>query len=185
MKLKCALFLATLFTSTISYASGPLITDNETVSGKGNSQIELSGSYSYDRVDQTTNSAFSTNFAYTYGLTNQLDLIVGVPYRSIRSLDDNSTYKTNGLSDMSFELKYALYTGDNFYITLKPGFTLSTGNELNGLGEGKSNYSIYMITSKITNPWSIHFSMGYILNDNSLNEREDIWNSSIALQCWL
>jgi len=45
---------------------------------------------------------------------------------------------------------------------------------------GRIIYSLYFITTTVIAPWAFHLNLGYIRNENRLDEREDIWHASLA-----
>jgi hypothetical protein len=63
---------------------------------------------------------------------------------------------------------------------LKPGATFPTGNEKKDLGTGRVTYSIFFITTKEIEPLAFHLNLGYMRNENKLDERKDIWHISLA-----
>lgn len=65
-------------------------------------------------------------------------------------------------------------------MALKPGVTLPTGDEGQGLGAGRSGFSAYLVTSLVSEPWEWHVHLGYIRNRNRLDERDDLHHLSMA-----
>jgi hypothetical protein len=70
---------------------------------------------------------------------------------------------------------------------VKPGVSLPTGDEDKGLGNGKTSYSAFFITTKEAGPWAFYFNVGYVHNEYKLQtdeeaNRKDIWHVSLASQ---
>jgi len=177
------LVLTLFFTAVViavSSAAHPLITDDTGTQGKGKFQIELFGEYGYDKEEGLTTKATDLAATFTYGIIDQVDIVLSVPYRFLRAGDDESTEKADGISDLAIEAKWRFYENKGLSFALKPGFTLPTGNEDRDLGNGRSTYYLYFITSKEIDPWSFHINLAYIRNENKGDDRNDIWHASLA-----
>jgi hypothetical protein len=175
------IFLAgILFITSDVFAAIPLITDDAGTMGKGKSQIELSGAYSDDREDGVTSKGTAISTTFTYGIANEVDIYLTVPYQFLRAEDDESPQKNDGFSDIAIEAKWRFFEKNGFSMALKPGITLPTGNEEKGLGKGRAAYYLYFITSKEVAPWAFHFNLAYFRNENRNDERHDIWHASLA-----
>jgi hypothetical protein len=178
-------FFVSLFTFyfsllTVSYAAHPLITDDTGTQGKGKFQFELNGEYGHDSEDGVSANTAKVAGALTYGATDNLDIVLGIPYQYIWTRRSGDTNRENGPGDVSLELKWRFYASDGLSFALKPGFTLPTGDEVKGLGAGKATYSMFFITTKEIKPWEFHLNLGYIRNENKSNERKDLWHASLA-----
>lgn len=91
--------------SSSVYAAIPLITDDTGTQGKGKFQLELAGEYAHDKEEGVTNNDSAFSAALTYGLADIIDVVLSVPYQSLRS--DEAGYKTSksGMSDLAVETK--------------------------------------------------------------------------------
>src|SRR4030065_658913 len=69
------------------------------------------------------------------------------------------------------------YVHDNSSLAIKPGLTLPIGDDDKGLGAGKATYSLFFIASQEMDPWAFHLNLGYIRNENTLDEEKDLWNA--------
>ncbi|MEK6672075.1 MAG: transporter [Nitrospirota bacterium] len=162
------------------YAAHPLITDDTGTQGKGKYQLEINSEYSHDRDDGITLDTAEIRATLSYGMTDNADIIIGLPYQSVRVKDPESTTRENGVSDISIEMKWRIYDKDGFSLALKPGLTLPSGDDEKGLGAGRATYSLLLVASKEMQPFVFHLNAGYIRNDNKADERVDIWHLSIA-----
>ena len=88
--------------------------------------------------------------------------------------------KADGFSDVAIEAKWRFFEKNGFSMALKPGITLPTGNEEKDLGNGRSTYYLYFITSKEIEPWSFHLNLAYFRNENKGDDRNDLWHASLA-----
>lgn len=57
---------------------------------------------------------------------------------------------------------------------------MPTGDDEKGLGAGKVSQSLFFIASREMDPWAIHVNLGYIRNNNTHEENENIRHASIA-----
>lgn len=164
-----------------SFAAHPLITDDTGTQGKGKSQFEVNGGYGRDKDDggvitKTTEIAATL----TYGISDPIDIILGLPYDHRRIEDSGTVTKGDGISDMSIEMKWRFYEKDGLSFALKPGFTLPTGDEEKGLGSGRVTYHLFFIGTKDMKPWAFHLNLGYMRNENKADEKKNVWHASLA-----
>ncbi len=54
------------------------------------------------------------------------------------------------------------------------------GDDKKDLGAGMMPYYLYFITSKEMDPWSFHLNLVYIRNNNTEDDRTDLWHASFA-----
>ena len=163
-----------------AFAAHPLITDDAGTIGAGRYQLEINGEYGHEKEDGVTTETTQGAASLSYGLNESVDLVVGLPYQHIRDTDDTTVMTDHGFSDTSLEVKWRFYERDDWSLAIKPGLTLPTGDDEAGLGAGKVSYSLFSIVSKEMKPWAFHLNLGYIRNENTLDEAKDIWHASIA-----
>jgi hypothetical protein len=167
-----------------AFAAHPLITDDTGTQGKGKSQLEIVGEYEHKKSEGVTTDSIvvPTIPVLSYGITDASDIVFGISYQYVRTKESNNTVKADGISDASIELKWRFYEKDGLSLALKPGITLPTGDVDKGLGAGKMTYHLFLIATKEIAPCAFHFNLGYIRNENRINERNDIWHASIAAE---
>jgi hypothetical protein len=121
-------FLSYLTVSAV-FAAHPLITDDAGTQGKGKGQFELNGQYEHEHEsgEKENNSEIST--ALTFGLTDTIDFVLGIPYQWLRTQDSEGTTRANGVADMSLDVKWRFYEKDGLSLAIKPGITLPTGDD--------------------------------------------------------
>ena len=163
-----------------AFAAHPLITDDAGTIGAGKYQLEVNGEYEHEKEDGVTTETTQGAACLSYGLSESMDLVVGLPYQHIRATDDTAITTDNGFSDTSIEVKWRFYEHDDLSLAIKPGLTLPTGDDKEGLGAGKASYSLFSIISKDMKPWAFHLNLGYLRNENTLDEEKDVWHASIA-----
>jgi len=174
--------------ATSVFAGHPLVTDDTGTQGKGKGQVEVGLSYFYDKdkVDELTtlkSDGGDVGVGVTIGLIDTLDVVVGLPY-AWYSLEDNDVRigRENGISDITFDVKWRFFEKDGWSLALKPGVSLPTGDEDKGLGAGRAGYRFFMVGTKEIEPVAIHANLGYIRNENNADEHTDLWHASIAAE---
>lgn len=197
LRVKCLklflIFIFSLFTVhyllfTTAYAAHPLVTDDTGTQGKGKFQIEAQSELVFDKFKEdgieVKTRAGQLQSVLTYGLLDNVDIALAVPYLWGKIKEDGQTvYDEKGISDLSIEAKWRFYELENgLSFAFKPAITLPTGDDKKGLGAGKATYGITFITTKELKPWTLHFNLGYTHNDNKLDERKELWKVSAATE---
>jgi len=167
----------------ISLAAHPLITDDAGTQGTGKSQIEINYEFDNEDTDGVEESLHDISTVISYGIIDTLDLVVALPYQSITTKEEGVKSAEAGISDMTFELKWRFFEREGLSLALKPGLSISTGDDERGLGAGKMGGSFHFIATQEIEPWAFHFDAGYGRNDTTVEEEEtDIWHVSLAAE---
>ncbi len=174
-----AMTVVFLWSGTV-FAAHPLITDDTGTQGKGKFQLEVNGEYAHEDENGVTEDATEIATMLSFGIVDNVDVVLGIPYQYIRAKDPGTATREKGVSDTSLELKWRFYEKDGLSFALKPGITLPTGDDAKGLGAGRATYGLFFITTKEIEPWAFHLNLGYGRNENKVDEREDIWHASLA-----
>jgi hypothetical protein len=95
-------------------------------------------------------------------------------------IGDATVSDVSGIADISVEVKWRFFEKDGLSFAVKPGITLPAGDKDKDLGSGRAAGTLYLITTKDIDPWAFHLNLGYKRNENSVDEREDIWHASLA-----
>lgn len=163
------------------FAAHPLVTDDAGTVGKGKGEVEFNFEYSSHKESGVKANVTDIGATLTYGLMDNLDLVVTLPYQHYKVKAEGETFKENGISDISLELKWRFYENkDIASLALKPVITLPTGDDDKGLGNGKATFGLYFIATKEIEPFALHLNLGYIRNENKFDDRKDIWHVSLA-----
>lgn len=176
------LVIAFMCITTAAFAAHPLITDDTGTQGRGKFQLEVNGSYSRDSADGVVIKEAELGPTLSYGVTDTLDLVVGVPYVWVSVKADGETIRENGIADMDVSLKWRFHEREGFSLAIKPGITLPSGSEEKGLGSGKVNCSLFFIATKELKPFTFHLNLGYIRNQNDYEERKNLLHASLAAE---
>ncbi len=169
-------FVLAFFAAANLFAGHPLITDDTETQGSRNLQIEFTPEY--ERYTEC--SAAEIPLTLTYGIFDNADFVVGIPY--IFAGFSEETSMNYGFSDISFEVKWNFYKTEGLNFALKPGFGIPTGDHKQGLGCGDFTYSLFFITSYHYEPVTLHFNAGYLSNENRIHERVRLWHISLAAE---
>ena len=193
MKLLKGIFffiIVSLAFPALSLAAHPLITDDTGTQGKGKFLFELNGQTSHE----TERSGIETGTditakgretelkaTLTYGVIDNVDVILTLPYQWKKTeVGDATISDVSGIADISVEVKWRFFEKDGLSFAVKPGITLPAGDKNKDLGAGRATATLYLITTKEIDPWAFHLNLGYKRNENSVDEREDIWHASLA-----
>ena len=179
LKIRGMVSLIFIFTG-ISFAVHPLITDDTGVQGKNNWQLESNMEYG---IEKENGEEYKTTLyinALTFGYSDNTDIVFSLPYIWEKDELQSGTVKTNGISDLTFEVKKRFYTDKGLSLALKPELIIPTGDKDKGLGSRKMGYSLYLILSKKYEKLNFHINTDYIRNENKNYEIKNIYHFSIA-----
>lgn len=172
------LIVTVSFSIKASYAYHPLITDDTGTQGKGRFQYEFQIEYAMDK-EEIKRVDLLVNNTLTYGITDSIDLAIGIPYLYWKE-ENHESIDESGFSDIELGIKYRFYEEDGLKIAIKPSITLPNGDEERGLGAGRTGGRLFLLIDREFKDISLFFNAGYIRNENKVDEREDLWHLSIA-----
>jgi hypothetical protein len=155
-----------------------LIPDDAETAGQGGVVLEFNTEYGFNKEDGVRERGGEMEAVATYGLLDNLDLVLAVPYQFSRDVED-------GLADVTVELKWNFYEAERGHYALKPAITLPTGDEDKGLGNGKVSYGLTFIASRHFDLADLHLNLGYVRNEFRLADdrdenRADLWQASLT-----
>lgn len=153
----------------------PLFTEDTGFLGKNGRQIEIGLEHA---VSSEGNDLFANSLGteLSYGITDKADILVSIPWSSWTS----AGVSENGLGDLAIESKFSVAERWGWTFALKPGFSVSSGDDKKGLGAGKSGFWTYVIAGKTSGPWQCYINAGYLLNKNFAEEKVDILKGAMA-----
>lgn len=174
-----------LLLPALAFAARPLITDDAGTIGKGGFQIESGIEVSDHRQDYddvvTKEYRTSLDTTVSYGLSDNIDIVLGLPYEKTKVEEDDVTvHDEKGFTDVTLEVKWRFFEKDGFAMALKPGLSFPTGNDKKGLGAGRMTYGMVFIATKEMEPFAFHLNAGYKRNENRTDERKDILGADLA-----
>ncbi|HOV90999.1 MAG TPA: transporter [Syntrophorhabdaceae bacterium] len=170
----------------VTHATRPFITDDAGTIGKAGYQLETGMEWSTkkDREDGVTTRETQRKLStiFTYGITDNLDIMAGMPYLWKKRKEGGETMlNKDRLSDMTIEVKWRFYEKDGLGLTVKPGISLPTGDYRQGFGTGRVTYGAIFIISKEIEPLGFQLNTGYTRNENKIDERKDLFSASCAI----
>lgn len=173
-----------------AFGAHPLITDDTGTQGKGKFQVELTGEYGHDSESElgvrSKETSGSLETVFSAGLIDSIDLVLAVPYEWSRVKENELvSADTDGLGDVSLELKWRFFEKSGFSLAVKPAVSFPSGNTDKGLGAGKVGYGATLIATQELDPFAVHVNLAYSHTPFKLEEdtdanRRDIWHASIA-----
>lgn len=177
--------MAVLLLPPSARCARPLITDDAGTLGKGKFQVELGFETSDHRNDDdgvvTKEDSSSATATVSYGILENLDLVLGMPYEKMKVREDGETvHDEDGFADITLEAKWRFFEKDGFSLALKPGLSFPTGDDKKGLGTGRVTYGMIFIATKEMGPFTFNLNAGYRRNENDTDERKDIWGADLA-----
>lgn len=172
-----------LYLNSSAFAAHPLITDDAGTLGRSVFQMELNSEYGHDDENGVEDEVTEVATTLSYGATEQIDIVLGVPYQWLRGEENGETYlREDGVADLSLEVKWQLFARDAFSIALKPGVFLPTGDDDKGFGSGELGGSLFLISTYGAGPFALHANLGYFRNNNEAGDETDLWHASLAAQ---
>jgi hypothetical protein len=149
--LSCVSALLLISLGPSAHAAHPLVTDDSSTQGRGNSQIELNADWA--RFAGETGRVAATT--YSYGATDALDLYGNLPV---------SLSSPSGTGDLSFGAKWRFWQNERTSLAFKPELYLATGNASKGLGNGSASLGLTLIASHIVGRWGFDGNIGLTAN---------------------
>ncbi len=173
------------------FAAHPLVSDDAGTVGRGGFELEISNELAFDRetIDGVRHRARGVEVAAvgTYGITDDLDFVVEVPYQWSRIKAGGVVeFEEDGIADTTVELKWRFFEAERGAYALKPSIVLPTGDEDRGLGNGRVAFGLTFIASREFEPVDLHLNLGYLRNEFKLQadreeNRRDLWHASLAV----
>ena len=183
---------AALLWSTPVMAAHPLITDDTGTQGPGHFQIELNGGYASDTrtaagIPKKT-TGVSTGTTLTFGISETVDLIAGLPWQWSRvESDGTSVAADQGIGDLSIQIKWRVLENQekNLSLAIRPGLSVPTGDPAKGFGTGRVSGGMMMIATSRNAVGALHANAGYLHNEYGLESLRDssrcnLWHASLA-----
>jgi len=174
------------FAGSSAWAAHPLITDDPETQGTGKFQLEINGEWATDKENSVAGTTRETGTQaaaiFSAGVRENIDLVLTTPYQWVEVRDPAVRVREDGVGDTTLEVKWRFFERSGWSFGLKPGVTIPTGNDEKGLGAGKVGYGLHLISSVEKEPWTLLLNLGYVRNENRLDERQDLWRASLAAE---
>jgi hypothetical protein len=176
--------LAALFAAACALPAGaahPLLTEDTGTQGEGKFQLELMVDKTRDHPPRARVRELQTAAVLSYGLLDNADLQLGLPYLRQHSHDALGRHAGKGPLDASLDLKWRFLEREALSLAFKPGITLPTGDEGRGFGSGRATWGGLLVLSYEPGPLAFHSHLGYRRNNNAADQRSGLSHLSAAL----
>ena len=174
-----ALAAALLMLPGASRAAHPLVSDDTGTQGAGRWQFEASADRTRERDDGLVAREHEVAFTLTRGLSDTLDLAIGLPWLRLAA---SGAPTQRGAGDLKLLAKWRAFdNGQGLSLGLRPEITLPTGKEDKGLGNGRATASLTGMLQLEQGPWTWLANAGLVHNDNKAGDRKRLWTASTAL----
>lgn len=155
-------FVTLLAASPLALAYQPLVTDDTGTQGAGGNQLEFAWVHDHSKDVPTgdTTRADSYPIVYTRGLTDALDVAIGVQWLNTKTTGNASE---SGTGSPSLALKWRFYEQEGGWsLAIKPqiDFPVSASKETRGLGDHGTAYNLSAIASRETSFGEFHVNAG-------------------------
>lgn len=157
-----SLFLASALVgvSFSAHALQPLVTDDTGTQGMGGNQLEFSYNYDRSKTDGDSDRAHGFPVTYTYGLTDTIDIGVGIEYDRIKSGGVSNSGLTNTVIGAKWRFYESEATGTSFAIKPELILPVSSQKELEGLGVGEASGNLTFIMTQEVPFGAVHVNAG-------------------------
>jgi hypothetical protein len=171
----------------VASAFQPLVTDDTGTQGAAGNQIEVSYNRSFTDVSGARDRTHELPFVFTRGVTDALDLYLGLTRQRIVSTGADATEQ--GWSNSAFGAKWRFYDDEasKLSFALKPEiqFPVSKNREARGLGTARLSYGAGLIMTQETGFGAVHANLiaaRINYDDDALNsaERRTLYRLSVA-----
>lgn len=181
-----------LLTTGTALAGPPLATDDAATVAVGAIEMELNGSYGYDRnsANGSTSTLTTTigEVKIATGLYDDLGLSLAIPYTFGMHTDSDGTHSlTSGIGDMTLEIKYGFLKLGGIQLAIKPQVVIPTGNYRTGMSEGHWHGGANLIATRefAEGACAVHANLGYEHHNYrtsaiSSATHGDLWSGSLA-----
>jgi hypothetical protein len=184
--------LLAVFAAFSTPSLAQLVTDDTGTQGAGGNELEVSYGQDRTRAGGQTERAHSVPVAYTYGVTDTIDVSASISYSRIRVPGDEDegtgSSHVRGFGNTMIGAKWRFFeneaSGTSLAIAPEIALPVSSRREADGLGTGKTSGNLNFILSQELPFGSIHFNAGvgrdrYRHEDNATNKHfsvSPVWN---------
>lgn len=157
MTLRIDLLLTTLTISLLltgTARAGLLQSDSADPVDAGHVETELNGIYTVDKAQRSGVTAkchaTDADLTITAGLKSGMDLSIALPYTlaSRERIGGLLAIKSDGLNDMTVDLKVRLVDTRAIKLAIRPGLLLPTGKSSDGLSDGRLGLTTALLASR-------------------------------------
>jgi hypothetical protein len=156
-----------------SFAAHPMLTEDTGTQGKGRFELELG----FERVREGDAKAFEFGPQLSWGLLDNLDLIVRPTWLDLRGSADSA----RGLGDTALDAKWRFIEDGPWSFGLRAGLDLPTANEGKGLGTGETGYHGVLIATWAIEALVVSANLGILHVGKVPLQRRDLALASVGV----
>jgi hypothetical protein len=165
----------------------PLVTDDTGTQGAGGNQVEAAYSRTVDKAAGVRTVTHEVPLAYARGITDALDITLGVGHQRI--VPDAPAATERGWGNAVLGAKWRFHDNESTKLSfaLKPEiqFPVSKDREARGLGTARTSYGLSLLMTQETGFGAVHANAAVErvnYSDDALNaaERRDLYRVSLA-----
>jgi len=145
----------------VASAFQPLVTDDTGTQGTGGNQIEAAYNRTVDKAPGTRDVTHEVPLVFTRGITDTLDLYVGIIRQRI--VPDAPAAAEQGWGNPAFGAKWRFYEDEagklNFAFKPEVRFPVSKSKETRGLGTARTSYGAGLLMTQETGFGAVHANL--------------------------
>ena len=171
------------FCAVSAHALQPLVTDDTGTQGQGGNQLEFAWTQERAKTAGETERSRTLPAVYTRGLSERLDLYLGVAHQRLHGGGETAS----GLGNPALGAKWRFYENEasGTSLAFKPEILLpvSEARERDGLGAGKTSGNLSFILSQDVPFGAVHMNAGVgreRFKHREANPDASIWRASVA-----
>jgi hypothetical protein len=161
-------------------AAHPLITEDTSTQGVGRHQLEVLSDWGRDKEAGVRTDSHQFSVVWSHGIHERADVIITLPYLRERRSGAVAS-RADGIGDIGLDLKWRFFESGAWSLMLKPGVTLPTGEENDGLGTGRVTYGAYLALGYDVIGWTLNWHIGHRYYRNQLGLEEHLHHASFAV----
>jgi hypothetical protein len=158
------------------FAAHPLATEDTGTQGTG--ALEMEVGLQRARVPATRVDELGVQLSY--GVLDNLDLILRPTYVQVRADADETTSRSRGFGDASVGFKWRFTQAGPASLGTRMDVLGPTGDADRGLGAGGPTYRALLIGSVEQGAWAWHGNLGYIRVPSGPEVRQNLGYASVA-----
>ncbi|NWG87540.1 MAG: transporter [Hydrogenophilaceae bacterium] len=172
--------------SPAALAYHPLTTDDTGTQGAGGNQLEASYDYAMSKEAGVKAKERSVPLTYTRGLSDALDVYVGLPHVSV---SETGSATERGWGNVAIGAKWRFYENEasklSFAVRPEVVLPVSRSDEEKGLGSAETSYGVVFIATQETSFGELQANLevsrtNYDLDQNRADNRENFYRLSVA-----
>jgi len=157
----------------------PLVTEDTNTLGRGVAQFEMVVEQGREERSGASFDGTETSVVLTYGLRNDTDLQLVMPYLRVAEETVSGRTVATGMLDSALYLKWRFLARDALSFAVVPSLILPTGTD--GLSAGRVAPGALLVASYEPGAFALHADMGYRNYRNVLGQREDLFHVSASV----